>query len=309
MRESQPTLDPSEYATLNDTFFRADPARYLDNRIWALACLVGQPADGEAMPRTLSFGSLSITQVGEIEPDAYAALEATVLLHHACESLLRLYLALSHREPCPWLAIARLRSPREFKAAIRSLRGELDRPDRYLDLLEVFSGHSSSEHFKPTMPSETWDGHREALVELVRHSINVLLGDASYYNAAKHGLAIPSGEHSFKISSNGQAIIQQSGLALEVLEQDPSTRLWRLSTSWVDVEQTIKVSNLVVRMIGSLWESSRAHYGQKSDLSKLAVLDPIGVHELLTRRTNGEGPIATSWSLAHSSEGEVSNNS
>lgn len=51
----------------------------------------------------------------------YAVAESSVLLHHAAETLFRLYLA--HRElpPCPWLEVSRLRNFAAFKKQAEAL--------------------------------------------------------------------------------------------------------------------------------------------------------------------------------------------
>jgi hypothetical protein len=50
-----------------------------------------------------------------------AALESTVLLHHAGETLMRLYLAHAGDAPCPWMEIARFPDSRRFKDALSRL--------------------------------------------------------------------------------------------------------------------------------------------------------------------------------------------
>ncbi|MDQ3580012.1 MAG: hypothetical protein M3443_20925, partial [Actinomycetota bacterium] len=91
------------------------------------------PAVRAALVDGAKYGSVELRATADHEYDeeaagVYAAIESTNLLHHAAECLLRLYLAHAGMPPCPWLEVARLRSPSEFKEAVEKLRGSLGMP-------------------------------------------------------------------------------------------------------------------------------------------------------------------------------------
>lgn len=288
---------------LNATFYRADPAEYLDLRLWALMCIIGTPDDGMSPPDRLTFEGMTIRQDGieNSERERFAALEATVLLHHAYETLLRLYLAHSNRNPCPWLAIVELRRPGAFPKAVRSFLRDLDNPERVADLLRVASFTSDAAAFNPDMPAELWDENREALVALFRHASTVVLDDAAYYNSAKHGLAVLAGPQGLRVSADadGTAVLDQNGPAIEILDRDPKTQEWRKTTKWVQVAAQAETVLVVVRTVRSLWSVAQSRYTGKGDATLVKLLRKEPVLDLLTRNRPASGLLTMSWSLAH----------
>lgn len=69
----------------------------------------------------------------------FAALESTLILHQAAETLLRLYLAHTDDAPCPWVAMTSLRGPGAFSKRVGSLRDGLGSDSVIRDVLKVVS--------------------------------------------------------------------------------------------------------------------------------------------------------------------------
>ncbi len=125
-------LATENYAALNERFYEASPHEYFDQRLGLLLLAAGKPEEVEKLLQGgISFGQLGLRatqdeaqhatespETKQRKRERFITAEAEVLLHHASEALLRLYLA--HEpvigadgppaiHPCPWLQIARLR--------------------------------------------------------------------------------------------------------------------------------------------------------------------------------------------------------
>ncbi len=116
---------------MNQKFYRGSPHRYFNRR---LPSLILAAADNErirqAFEEGVSFGNLTIRgaeDYDETERMNYAVVESVVLLHHASEALVRLFLAHEGKPPCPWLEVARLRHA-AFKQKVEELASSIDTP-------------------------------------------------------------------------------------------------------------------------------------------------------------------------------------
>jgi hypothetical protein len=290
---TDPEIHPSEYRKLADYFYRANPADYLQARVLGAVVVAGvNDEGGPGHYASLSLGELKFTQGPEDvltpeERDRIAALESTVVLHHTCESLLRLYFAHSNGERCPWQAVAGMRDFREFKRRVSELRSRLDEEATVTDLLRVFAFATARE--QTNMPEEAWEKHRTALVGLVRIAAGTILDDANLYNAAKHGLAIIAGPVGMSLGPvDAPPVIDQHGPALVTLELSGKPSRWGMTTRWVRPERALAVSFMVCAMIRSLWEVGRRDHAQEADLKKVRFLDGLDLDELQKVGTKGD---------------------
>lgn len=218
-------VDPGEFAMLNERFYRMAPARYLRTRLGALMITIGDADLSDAWKAGITYGKVRVSSVGDDDDDEtiarhtteYAAIESTMLMHHACETLLQLYLAHEYRTPCPWLALSEATDPRAFKNRLRQLRDELTDSTRIDDIVEVFT--YTADRSNTNVTEELWQENREALVVLIREAINVVLDQAKPYNAAKHGLALGAGEIGVSLGGLGETpLLERNGPALNYLE-------------------------------------------------------------------------------------------
>lgn len=273
-------LAPEQFPELNKEFYSADPEDYLDRRGIALMMAISNsPAIRDAAAEGLSYGTLAVNgSPGEAEGDdnaidRYASLESTNLLHHAGECMLRLYFAHSGLPPCPWLEVARLRSPRAFKERTEALLQSLDEQATIDDLVITFLGNTDPKRLGLTATPEEWQGLIDGLVMLVGHIGSVLLDQASLYNATKHGLAVVGGHHGLSLgpamedahaAEEAEPVISASGPALAYLDltdPDPTTpRQWTKKLTFVPIESNIALTKIISKYVGSLWKIAKYRY-------------------------------------------------
>lgn len=223
-------LSTGQFRDLNREFYEADPADYFGRRVQSLLLSVGDaPGLDQVLPNGVRYDSTEIRKDAagrdQNADDAYAALEATNLLHHTAECFLRLYLAHATREPCPWLEIARLRIPREFKADVESLRDALNDPATLASLQHIFFGNSDPAALGWTIQPDEWQRKIDGLAMLVNHLCDTVLGDAAMYNATKHFLAAVGGNHGLQLTSPDEEIsspMERARSSLMVCAPSPS---------------------------------------------------------------------------------------
>lgn len=273
-----------EYHRLNERFYEMEPYEYLDGRLRSLILTISDTVDHDAIwASEVGYQDLKVASVttDRKQLDRYAAVESTVLLHHSCETLLRLYLAHANRTECPWLEMSSLINAREFKETIRKLGRELNEPTREADILEVFSYTSDPKHFSE-MTETVWNSHRKAMVRLLRFAIEEVAGVANAYNAAKHGLAIGAGPLNFSFGpTGGEMKLMQAGPALNYLEMagDKGKRRWQVTSRWVDPERNLGIIALVKQQIEDLWGVAR--------LVRHIDKEPKGIHLLQFEQVEG----------------------
>ncbi|MGN6219900.1 MAG: hypothetical protein ACTHNQ_10360 [Microbacterium sp.] len=302
---AKPEVHPDAYGALNSEFYGGSPGQYFEMRLRSLLTMVSDESAGLAGSGRGKFEELefSFGPDPSTDIDRYVALESTVLLHHTAEALLRLYLGHAFQQPCPWVAIASLRSFAKFKDDVSRLRTDLDSATRQDDLLEVFSARSDRAQF--ALNDEEMDLHRQGLAIALREAAITFLGDSNIYNAAKHGLALIAGESGMTITANDGSgrSIGQSGIALVTLEV--SDDRWRERTTWLEIKRSIGLIFLWTELIQSLWESARMRYLGEGDASKLRRLNADELRMMLAERKNKAGLISWSMDLLHVDEGDL----
>lgn len=255
------------YRRLNSDFYAADPADYFHVRWLALMLLAGRPDE------TLSLFGEGIT-VGHVhakledpQTDAegvrdFATMESQILLHQACETLLRLYLAHVGRPPCPWLDLSGETSFAHFKKRVRSeiLTADIDQP-----VADVFLG-GAKEAFNG-LGDEGWADAVRNLTSFLRTFADRWLEEAHAYNSLKHGLAVLPSAVQLSFAAEGdpleQARLLAQGPSLDFLECTPwegGRRSWRRTTTWIDVSESLAFTDVARSMIASLWEIARMRY-------------------------------------------------
>lgn len=177
-------LAPEQFPDLNREFYRADPTDYIQRRVRALVVSVADsPAIDKALRQGVSYGTIAVHREQDHEADkkateAYLSMETTNLLHHAAESLLRLYFAHADHPPCPWLEISRRGMPGEFKARVDQLRGALQHQETIDSLRTIFIGHTTPDALGWTFSPEEWQRKTNGLLMLIEHLCTTVLNDA-----------------------------------------------------------------------------------------------------------------------------------
>jgi hypothetical protein len=266
-------LATENYPRLNEQFYNANPQSYLERRWTNLLFTLGKGDELAEMAREgLKFDGVEVTWSGEpdeiekekSERQRFITAESEILLHHASETLLRLYLAHVTRGPCPWLELARNKDFQAFKKKVARLRRRVVAGDEAKDISWVFYGTDDRERFSTPPPVKQWEAGTENIGRFLDHYAAVFL-DPSPYNAAKHGLALVAGEASFQIDDGD--LISMSGPSLEYLaiKHDAETKRpqWVQETKWIDTKRAIAFIYIAQSLVEVLWDVARARYTRK----------------------------------------------
>jgi hypothetical protein len=253
---------------LNERFYSAEPADYFRTRLRALLVLAGRSDDFAALLRqgTEYAGvTVQLGEDGEVDPESlgrYATTESQVVLHHAAEAVIRLYLAHLGRPDCPWLELSRATNFREFKRRVADEIVELRRSGQLeRSVAWVFLGRAEAQSQED---DEKWADVCTNLASFLRVLAGRWLDDARLYNALKHGLAVIPGDAVFQlIGDDGDAVRMGEGTSIELLEPtqwDEGRRQWQLTTKWLDVRESLGLIEVACMMIDSLWLVARHRY-------------------------------------------------
>src|SRR5688500_1397301 len=175
-------LAPEQFPGLNRAFYGTRPWEYFRHRQRYLLLAAGAPEKLLAIGREgVKVGRLNFKL--EDEPDSgadeeareeddrkrYVLAETEVLMHHASETLLPLYLAHGGRPECPRLEMARVRSPGDFKKRVEKRFVSSD-PDAHRSALSlVFFGADAREKITPTPDAEDWEQGIMNVEAFLRH--------------------------------------------------------------------------------------------------------------------------------------------
>lgn len=274
VRPEDQNLHPDQWDALNAEFYRAEPAAYFRRRLrYLVLAIADAPAVRAAQNEGIEYGEIAMPPEAEVYDAegaaAYGAMETTNLQHHLAETIMRLYLAHAGWPDCPWLEVSRLRSG-EFKSQIDMLRGALHEQATVNRLLEVFRGATTAAEMDPTggLSDEQWQEYAAGLVKMVDSLCTLLLGEASLYNATKHGLAVVPSQGGFSLSSvtGGEFTAASPGPTVVCLDRTQpdghGPRKWRRLYAPVPVESHIALSQFLIGQLRGLWMVARARYGQ-----------------------------------------------
>jgi hypothetical protein len=255
-------------ARLNRSFYDQDPTTYFRNRSSLLAL---RAVKGEELAGLLGFqwgnlyvGAEAVDRTPEEEEDLttrFVVAESQVLLHHAAEAAVRLFLAHAANPACPWLEMAALLNFTEFRNHLDQLAAPVV-PDSLRDgAAWVFLGRS---------PGNVDDQALEALepsIRLIRALARRLHEDKTLYNAAKHGMTMVPGVGSFSIKTeDGQPVIAEDGTQVMYLERQtasPTEWSWHQTTRWVSPQAALMLTELALVLMDGIWSGARSRYLQE----------------------------------------------
>ncbi len=273
--------DPEMTATfrrLNESFYSSSPSLYFEQRLNSLLVVAADdPEYGERLRSGLTIVGQTFTVAPNERVESrlsgedvrrFVTSETQVLLHHAAESLLRLYLAHEGRPPCPWLNIASLGSFRQFWRAIDDRFVKPAPREGRVDPLvaETFLGSPVYPTSWPTDEND-WASTVERLSIWMRFFSRHLSEDAPIYNAAKHGFALCSEEAYFAFKNDeGRTLISHSGPSLEMLVHGDwanNERRWSIRTVWTNPVASWFFCNVAIQMMESIFRVGRfRHLGE-----------------------------------------------
>lgn len=281
-KEAQP-LATEQYSELNAMFYSSGgPHEYIRARLQAIVFTLSDAEEAEGIVKNgLRVGALEGGGSKCMSEDArgrYALMESTVLLHHAGEALLRLWLAHKDAPACPWLKVAGLVSASKFKEEAENYASGASRISRE-DIAAVFLGGQTPGTAGIEIEKGQWDSAVSGIAELLRVVAHTLTSEATLYNAAKHGLVGLPGDQD-EILLQGMRVAGGGGISyLENTPDDPKfrsgPRSWWLTTSFTNLGANLFLIELIVRAIHSLWAAARRKYlGVPGDLV-LVSLDEV----------------------------------
>lgn len=283
--EEDRDLAYEQFPALNKKFYTSKwgPEQYLSARLKAAVLASSDsPLIAQAAAEGFEIGELKIAySVDDDDSDEEAvdflATESSVLVHHAAETLLRLYFAHEGLPPCPWLETARLRLFPVFKKKVADLLDSLGEADVQASVMEVFTGRRTPGEQATPAQEAAWNAQRDGLVALLGTAGWQLLNDSNLYNASKHGLALFPAQVGFAINFEEAAPeidLSMEGRALQYLQvvKGPHGKRWEQRTGWVFAEANLSMTYLIARQISSLMSVARARYvGDKDKIQVLPV--------------------------------------
>jgi hypothetical protein len=252
-------------ARLNGSFYDQDPTAYFRNRASLLAL---RAVKGEELADLLGFawGNLVIGVEGvertpEEEDDIttrFVVAESQVLLHHASEAAIRMFLAHAANPECPWLEMAALLNFNEFRDSLDELAAKVA-PDWVRD--------GAGWALLGRAPGDVDDGARAALdpsIRLLQALARRLHEDKNLYNAAKHGMALLPGVGSFSIQTeDGDPVLGTDGTQVMYLEREtasPTEWHWRQTTRWVSPQAALALTHMALALMDGMWTVAKARY-------------------------------------------------
>ncbi|MEI4742005.1 hypothetical protein [Rhodococcus erythropolis] len=268
-QHERPPLTPAQFPELNGMFYNADPAEYLKMRIESLSLMLcGDDALRPAFSSTREIGVVTLEAADTPSADArrrFVATEANLIVHHAAETLLRMFYAHVEQEDCPWLGIASSVNFTEFKQKLdHGLASGFDREK----IAQVFLGGVSVADSQIHVTETDFNEGIDAISLLLTYAAQRYLAESFVYNAAKHGLSnVMVDNASLGVETEGQAPLQiHQGQLQTYLHKNRfpgaknEPRQWFMSATGTLPDQDLAVSLLIARAIDSLWNCARRKY-------------------------------------------------
>lgn len=266
----RPWLDEEELRQLNEWFYGARPDEYFETRLHLLVVEAARPElRRDAVSEGLEWRGVRFQSSREPERDdalhkAFVYSEATNLLHHIGETLLRLYLAHAPngngRSPvCPWIEIASHRRPGDFKRRIgqRFDGGPLTEERR--DAL-AFVFYLSRESIGVENAVDVEESIEE-IDDWLTYVARRFLDEAPLFNSFKHGLAFQATDAALEVQADDQHVFSQAGPSLRFLETKPGPEgLWRAQTLWVRPDALIAETWFAIMLLRQVMIVGRARY-------------------------------------------------
>jgi hypothetical protein len=268
--ESEPNDQPRELTLeerarlvrrINEYFYRGLPHEYFRQRLLNLMLFA---ADSDRLFELIGDGvTLGNVTLRPLEPgdppveerdpnEQYLAIESTSLVHHAAETLLRLYMAHKGLGPCPWMEMTLLRY--NFKTAVEETFPEASPRKEDLDaLFPVFFLAPSRADIR--FADDDLDPDLENVWHFVHHFAQMHLTEAPVYNSAKHGLGVVGADAG--LSMEGGFDWRSLSLVGPVTDGRYPTHVQFRS---VDVERYIAFTHVATQLMQQLWDVARARY-------------------------------------------------
>lgn len=260
----------------NESFYRSDPADHLLTKLH-LMFLAGSKHDelrdlleagGEYAGVTIGARAEATESAEPTLPDVdaerdldrFIVVESQQLLHHACETALRLFFVHAASSKVPWVELARFRNFGKFKEQVKRTFVDNDPPRGAVSWVCLGSESPTGD-----TSQATWDDAIDGLIAFFREFAKHFLSDANLYNSIKHGLGVSPGDAVLLVEGQEMG----AGPSIEFPESgnwDGDMREWSLTTVWPDIAESLGLSYVAIQIISSMWRIGRYRYlGTDSD--------------------------------------------
>lgn len=294
-----PRLARELFSELNATFYKDDPSEYLLTKIEAITLMLAPAeilAPAYASERVVGVSRRAGATVPSKEArDRYVRTECVLVLHHACEMLLRLFFAHVEKQDCPWLGMAASVNFAEFKKKTdTALRTGFDRGNVAL----VFLGGTDPTDTELDVEADEFDATVTAWQLLLETAADTILSESFLYNSAKHGLTVVHTDESTRMAftppDGGDPIHLSAGSQLTYLHKPETPGAkggpeWWVSLTHTLPDQDIETAFLIQRAVSSLWNVARRRYTGKAGEVSIVAADAV--------RDAMYGPIAAAGSV------------
>lgn len=282
--------DSNAFGDLNRQFYSADPAGYFRTRLHLLMLAAGRSAELAALfDEGVAHDGVRFTRDdagAEESPriSEFVAAEATVLMHHASEALVRLFLAHAAQPSCPWLFAVDNRRRRIHQADVDALAASVWTPERRAAVGHVFLGQANPKGERAEAAQAA-----ERLLRILAHRLN---DESTMYNATKHGMTVRSGESYVRAMADDdpEHSIGGSGPSVAFLDysNDGDTQTWRETTAWVQIGQMLLFTDLAIRQMEALWTIAKARY-LGENIAGVHLVTDEAIDEALNHRSTTGG--------------------
>lgn len=282
MKQEDRGISNVNYGPLNMEFYEALPHEYFRRRLNSLILQAGRPDEVQRLLHEgVTYRELTLSSAAghvhntddQNELDAYVALEAEVLYFQSVETLLRLYMAHESQPVCPWLELARVRTPGEFKRMLekRFISDTLDQSKKWELVGPVLIGAPAATFPYP----EILEAFEIAMAKFAHDFLN----GAARHNSAKHGLAMKASNEHLRV---GNGIISSSGIAIKHLDIQGSPKRWHQTTSWADVDMRMALTRIATNLISNIWEVGRIRHTGFEGPPQVYLMD-FDLHQFVSR--------------------------
>ena len=271
-------VDKRQFPELNAFFYSADPSEFIKLRSQVLSMMAIDDAFlAPAFAVDREIGSMRFSGGGVPPVDArmrYMRTEAVNIVHHASETLLRLYFAHIDHPECPWLGMSAPVPFWDFKERVSKALDDGFDADH---IARLFLGGASPSDAGVDVTEEEFDASIEAYRFLLGVCGDRFVGDAFLYNAVKHGLtAIDLDDEEARmewVSHEGERVPMHKGPAHIYLHEKltpnakPDEGTWFMSVEDPNIDRDLAVTSMIAYAMDSLWSVARRdHLGAEGQI-------------------------------------------
>lgn len=245
----------------NESFYRSDPADYLETRLQTLVIIGARRTElVQMLAEGVEYAGITIGPAPPDGPefvddgslDRFLTIESQQLLHHASETTLRLFQVFATGSTTPWIELNRERMPRRFKEAVeKTFITGTPEPERVADVC------LGSRTPRDGITQDEWDVSVSSITAFLAGFAKCFLEERELYNGIKHGLGVAGGDAVFIVDATQLGGGPSVEHPISGDFDDQGNRVWSMRTSWVDIGWSLAMVKVASHIIGSMWQVAR----------------------------------------------------